>query len=64
MMNENIIKAQQTANLLAADIKAAWQDAHKACDTENASHADRALRAFLADCLQAAHALESKLLML
>ena len=67
-MNENIVKAQQTMNLVVADIRAAWQDACAALEVlptgSNGTASDLALRAFLADCLQAAHALESKLLQL
>jgi len=64
MIQEQITKAQQCAALLVDDIQQAWASANNARRPEGPSLGDKAMAAYLSDCLQLARNLESKLLLL
>lgn len=64
MLPEDLVKAQQTVNLLVSDLRHAWRSALSA-GTPNllpsASWISRGLAAYLEDCLDLATQLERKL---
>ena len=60
-MDEHITKAQQTADLLHADIFGALRAAHGVQRPEGKNRADRIAEAYLTECLQLANQLKAKL---
>lgn len=64
-LNEQIVKARGAAALLSDDLLQAVKEAVKAVNNRGpANLGDRALLAYLNECLAAARALENKLLSL
>ena len=63
-MNENITKATQTVWFLESDILAAYSESIQIERPEGRTVGDKAMTAYLADCLSDVRALQNKLAVL
>ena len=64
MLTELVTKAAQTMQFVAGDLQAATQRANQTYNPAGPNLRDRALAAYLAECLTLARQLETKLLLL
>lgn len=64
MLNELVTKATQNMQFVSGDLRTATKMAHEINRPEGPNLRDRALAAYLAECLDLARKLENKLLLL